>query len=55
MRRLLARRDPGADAVRAEQPVDGAAQTDSGRGMSAPEMSRRGGFAGPLACNRAAE
>jgi len=34
--------------------VDGAAQTDGRRSMSAPEMARRSDFAGRRACNRAA-
>ena len=41
-------RSAGADAVRAEQPVDGQAKTDGERGVSAPEMARWGDFAGQV-------
>jgi hypothetical protein len=54
-RGLEEERGAGADAVRAEQSVDGAAQTDGERGMSAPEMAWPGDFAGFGACSRAVE
>lgn len=47
-------RRPQFDPVRAEQFVDGAAQTDGERGMSAPDMARAGDLSGRSPCSDAA-
>ena len=44
-------RSPGADAVRAEQSVDGSAQIDGELGMTATELAQAGDFAGSAACS----